>query len=89
MPNFMHNWAQKWASERPRQYTMTWVTYALKSWDHEADAEGNFDTSYSFDIASVHDRYVVSLYFVMYMLTSIGFGDAWAMSSSKLFVGLT
>ena len=55
--------------------TMTWVTYALKSWDHEADAEGNFDTSYSFDIASVHDRYVVSLYFVMYMLTSIGFGD--------------
>ena len=29
MPNFMHNWAQKWASERPRQYTMIWVTF----WD--------------------------------------------------------
>ena len=27
MPNFMHNWAQKWATERPRQYTMTWVTF--------------------------------------------------------------
>ena len=23
----MHNWAQKWATERPRQYTMTWVTF--------------------------------------------------------------
>jgi nitrate/nitrite transporter NarK len=23
----MHNWAKKWASERPRQYTMTWVTF--------------------------------------------------------------
>ena len=66
--------------------TMTWVTYALKSWDHEADAEGNFDTSYSFDIASVHDRYVVSLYFVMYMLTSIGFGDISATTMPEYYV---
>ena len=26
MPNFLHNWAQKWAKERPRQYVMIWVT---------------------------------------------------------------
>ena len=26
MANFLHNWAQKWAKERPRQYVMIWVT---------------------------------------------------------------
>ena len=25
--NFLHNWAQKWAKERPRQYVLIWVTF--------------------------------------------------------------
>ena len=27
MSNFVHNWAQKWAKERPRQYVLIWVTF--------------------------------------------------------------
>ena len=27
MANVLHDWAQKWANERPRQYTMTWVIF--------------------------------------------------------------
>lgn len=27
MINCLHNWAQKWAKERPRQYVMIWVTF--------------------------------------------------------------
>ena len=37
-------------------------------------------------IHSVHDRYIVALYFAIYTLTSIGFGDITAQNVAEFYL---